>query len=74
VLGLAPQLRDVTEYSGIGSSVAELLAEEVLPLAWLARHRRWEMTLLWGAPPPPDEEDVGVERSCCGDEFLSVLL
>jgi hypothetical protein len=24
--------------------------------------------------PPPNEEDVGVERSCYGDELLSVLL
>jgi hypothetical protein len=24
--------------------------------------------------PPPDEEDVEVERSYCGGEFLSVLL
>jgi hypothetical protein len=54
---------------GVCSSVAELLAGEILPLAWLVRHRRWEMT-----PISPDEEDVGVERSCCGDEFLSVLL
>jgi hypothetical protein len=25
------------------------------------------------SPPPPDEEDVGVERSCCDDKLLSVL-
>jgi hypothetical protein len=45
MLGPAPQLRDVVEYSGVGSSVVELLAEEVLPPAWLARRQRWEMTL-----------------------------
>jgi hypothetical protein len=46
MLGPAPQLHDVTEYSGVGSSIVELLAGEVLPLAWLARRRRWEMTPL----------------------------
>jgi hypothetical protein len=45
-LGPAPQLRDVVENSGVGSSIAELLAKEVLPPTWLARRRRWEMTLL----------------------------
>jgi hypothetical protein len=50
------------KYSGVSSSVGELLAEEVLPQAWLARRRRWEMILL-----TPDEEDIGVERSRCGD-------
>jgi hypothetical protein len=39
----------------------------------LAGHGLGVLTLL-SPPPPPDEEDVGVERSCCGDEFLSVLL
>jgi hypothetical protein len=43
-LGPAPQPHDVAEYSGVFSSVAKLLAGEVLPLAWLARRRRWEMT------------------------------
>jgi hypothetical protein len=46
VSGPAPQLRDVAEYSSVGSSVGELLAEEVLPRTWLARRRRWEMILL----------------------------
>jgi hypothetical protein len=46
VSGPAPQLRDVAEYSGVGTSVGELLAEEVLPQAWLARRRRWEIILL----------------------------
>jgi hypothetical protein len=42
-LGPAPHLRDVVEYSDICSFVVELLAGEVLPLAWSARRRRWEM-------------------------------
>jgi hypothetical protein len=46
VPGPAPQLRDVAEYSDVGSSVAELLAEEVLPPTWLAHHQIWEMTIL----------------------------
>jgi hypothetical protein len=47
VSGPVPLLRDVTEYFGVGSTVGELLAKEVLPLAWLARHRRWEMIPLF---------------------------
>jgi hypothetical protein len=43
-LGPVPQPRDVAEYFGVCSFVAKLLAGEVLPLAWLARSRRWEMT------------------------------
>jgi hypothetical protein len=43
-MGPVPQPRDVTEYSDVCSFVAELLAGEVLPLAWLAHRRRWEMT------------------------------
>jgi hypothetical protein len=46
VPGLVPQLRDVAEYFGVGSSIDELLAEEVLLQVWLVRHRRWETTLL----------------------------
>jgi hypothetical protein len=42
-LGPAPQLHDVVEYSGVCSFVVELLAGEVLPSAWSARRRRWEM-------------------------------
>jgi hypothetical protein len=30
-LGPVPQLRDVVKYFGVGSSIDELLAEEVLP-------------------------------------------
>jgi hypothetical protein len=43
MLGPAPQPHDVAEYFGVCSSIAELLVGEVLPLAWLARCRRWEM-------------------------------
>jgi hypothetical protein len=39
--GLVLRLHDVAERFGVGSSVDELLAEEVLPLARLARRRRW---------------------------------
>jgi hypothetical protein len=46
MLGPALQLRDVAEYSAVYSSVVEPLAGEVLPLARLAHHRRWEMTPL----------------------------
>jgi hypothetical protein len=39
--GLILWLHDVVEHSGVDSFVGELLAEEVLPQARLARHRRW---------------------------------
>jgi hypothetical protein len=44
MMGLVPQPRDVAEYSGVCSFVAELLAGEALPLARSARCRRWETT------------------------------
>jgi hypothetical protein len=53
----------------VGSFVGELLAEEVLPQAWLVRRRRWGKI-----PLSPDEEDVGVEWNCCDGKLLSVLL
>jgi hypothetical protein len=46
-LGLVLRLHDVTEHSGIDSSIGELLAEEVLPQARLARRRRWGMIPLF---------------------------
>jgi hypothetical protein len=68
-LGPAPQPRDVTEYSGVCTFVAVLHVGEALPPARSACRRRWETI-----PISPDEEDVGVERSCCDGELLSVLL
>jgi hypothetical protein len=68
-LGPTLQLCDTAEYSGVCSFVVELLSREALPHARSARRRRWETI-----PISPYEEDVGVERSCCDGEFLSVLL
>jgi hypothetical protein len=70
VLGLAPQPRDVAEYSGVCSFGTELLTGEALPPARSAHRRRWETIPI----SPPDEKDVGVERSCCDGEFLFILL
>jgi hypothetical protein len=39
----APRPHDVAEHSGVYSFVVVLHAGEVLPLARLARRRRWEM-------------------------------
>jgi hypothetical protein len=41
VPGLVLRLHDVVEHSGVDSFIDELLAEEVLPQARLARRRRW---------------------------------
>jgi hypothetical protein len=68
-LGPAPQPRDVAEYSGAGSFIVVLFAGEALPLHGrlvIGDGRRFQS--------PPDEEDVGVERSRCGGELISVLL
>jgi hypothetical protein len=43
----ALQLRDVTEYFGVGSFVGEIPAEEVLLLARLVHHRRQDSILLF---------------------------
>jgi hypothetical protein len=43
-LGPVPQPRDVAAHSGVCSFITVLYAEEVLPLARLARRRRWETT------------------------------
>jgi hypothetical protein len=47
VPGLVLRLHDVAKRFGVGSSVGELLAEEVLPQAWLVRRRRWGMITLF---------------------------
>ena len=39
-----PQPHDVSARSGVCSSIVTLHTGEVLPLAWLARRRRWETT------------------------------
>jgi hypothetical protein len=68
-LGPAPRPRDVAEHSGVCSFFVVLHAGEVLPLVRSARRRRWEMISI-----SPEEEDVGVERSCCDSVLLFVLL
>jgi hypothetical protein len=40
--GPALRLRDVAEYFGVGSSVGEIPAKEVLLLVRLVHRRRWE--------------------------------
>jgi hypothetical protein len=66
---LVLQLHDVATRYGVGSSIGELPAKEVLP-----RHS-WFIVGDGGRfYSPPDEEDVGVEWSCRDDKLLSVLL